>query len=191
MRVLLIAACITGFLVSISNQLVAQKKTNQIGLVAEAGFPENGDLGFGGFVKGAFGITKSGQLTLQAGVFKFKTDPTLIFENTIFTGSQKTMVRLVPVLVGYKQYFNHFYIEPQTGYGELGGKIDEGGDWIRPSVGAFYWAAGVGYQFNKLDLGVRYQSTHANGGSNAGVWGNEQVGLVGIHVGYFFTLKKK
>lgn len=181
-----------GFLVSNSNQLFAQRKSNQIGIIAEAGFPKNGNIGFGGFIKGAYGISKNGQITLQAGVFKFKSDdPQFAFENTIFAGSEKAQVRLIPVLVGYKHYFYHFYVEPQAGFGELGGKIDEGGDWIRPSVGAFYWAAGAGYQFNKVDLGVSYQSAHATGGSNAGVWGNEQVGLVSIHLGYFFTLNKK
>ena len=178
------------FLVSKPNQLFAQRKSNQFGIIAEAAFPKNGNMGFGGFIKGAYGISKSGQVTLQAGVSGFKIEPRLVFENTIFIGSQKTQVRLIPVLVGYKHYFNHFYIEPQTGYGELGGKIDEGVDWIRPSVGAFYWAAGAGFQFKKVDFGVRYQSTHVAREFNAGIWGNEPVSLVGVHFSYFFTLSK-
>lgn len=191
MRIFLMATCIAVFLVSKPNQLFAQRKINQLGIIAEAGFPKNGNMGLGGFIKGAYGISKSGQVTFQTGVSIFKIEPRLVFENTIFIGSQKTQVRLIPVLVGYKHYFNHFYIEPQAGYGELGGKIDEGGDWIRSSVGAFYWVAGAGYQFNKVDVGVRYQSAHVTSKYKAGIWGNEPVSLIGIHLGYFFTLNKK
>jgi len=172
------------------NSLYAQKGNNQIGLISEVIFPTVGDVGGSGYIKGAYGIGTQGQMTLQVGVSKFKTDDyRFVFENTMTQGD-KTKVRLVPVLLGYKQFFNQFYIEPQAGYGELGGKIDEGGDWIRPSVGAFYWAAGAGYQFNKIGVGIRYQSAHATGGTKAGIWGNEQFSFVGINLGYYFSLKK-
>lgn len=185
MRTFLMAACIAGFFLSKSNPLFAQQKGNQIGIIAEGALPQNGNTGFGGFIKGAYDISKRGQITLQAGVSKFKIEPRLVFENTLFTRSEKTQVRLIPALVGYKHHFNHFYIEPQAGYGELGGKIDQGGDWIRTSVGAFFWAAGAGFQINKIDIGARYQSAHVTSSYNRGIWGNKPVSLVGIHFGYF------
>jgi len=164
----------------------AQKGNNQLAIIAEAGFPKDNEVGFGGFLKGAYGINEDAQLTLQVGVSKFKSSIRIIDQN----GEEldRAITRTIPVLAGYKQYFKEFYLEPQVGFGELGGKIDIGGDWSRPSNGAFIWAAGAGYQFNKIDVGIRYLSAHATGGESSGIWGNKRLAFVGVHVGYTFNL---
>lgn len=175
-----------SFLTVISKSTFAQKGNNQLSLIGEASFAEDNNMGFGGFLKGAYGVKNNAQVTLQIGVTKFKSSVSYFDSN----GNEldKTTTRLIPVLVGYKRYLKQFYIEPQLGFGELGGREDIGGDWARPSVGAFFWAAGAGFQFNKMDLGLRYQNAHATGGKDAGTWGDKQFSFVGVHVGYAFNL---
>ncbi|MEJ7738984.1 MAG: hypothetical protein WKF97_16280 [Chitinophagaceae bacterium] len=51
-----------------------QKENNQFKLLAEAGIPnDQNKLGFGGYLKGAYGIGRSGQVTLMSGVSKFRS----------------------------------------------------------------------------------------------------------------------
>ncbi len=67
--------------------------------------------------------------------------------------------------------------------------MDIGGDWSRPSLGALYWAAGAGFQLRGIDVGVRYQSAYAPGNPDSGIWREKQFSFVGVHLGYFFSLK--
>ena len=186
MKTKLIAIAFLSLFVLNTKVSNAQKGNNQLGIIAEAGFPNDSDMGYGGFIKGAYGVKGNAQITLQVGVSKFKSN----IRSFDMNGNEldRATTRLIPILIGYKQYLKQFYLEPQVGFGELGGKIDIGGDWSRPSNGAFYWAAGAGYQFNKVDLGIRYQSAHATGGKNGGIWGDKAFSFVGVHVGYTFTL---
>lgn len=87
-------------------------------------------------------------------------------------------------MVGYKQKLEKFYVEPQIGYGEYGGKIKFSGDYARPSVGAFFWAVGAGYDFKRIDIGIRYQSVHGAEGTSAGVWHNKGFHHTGFYIGY-------
>ena len=129
----------------------AQKGDNQLRVLGELSLPEGAvGVGFGGYMKFLYGVGASGQLTLTAGAKK--SNEVTHYKNTI---------RAIPVLVGYKINMLRFYVEPQVGYGELGGKAQMDGDWAQYSEGAFFWAAGVGYNHRRLDLGLRYQDAHA------------------------------
>ena len=86
---------------------------------------------------------------------------------------------ILPILLGYRHNFNGLYVEPQAGYGSYGAKATYLGTETKTSDGAFTWAVGLGYAKNGVDVGVRYQSGTKDG---------DNISLVGIHVGYNFTL---
>lgn len=157
----------------------AQSGHNQIGIGPEINIPTGnfGDafkLGIGGSVKGMLGVGTAGQVTLTSGytTFKAKNLPSGVDVKS----------NIIPILLGYRQNFSGFYVEPQVGYGIYGSKISGMGSGYdgSSSDGAFTWAAGVGYAMEQgLDIGARYQSGHKNGSSTA---------LVGISVRWNFTL---
>lgn len=155
----------------------AQKGTNAFGLYAEAGLPIFQKAAGGGFYfKGAYGVGRTAQLTLSAGVLKFTA------KNT--TEGQKVTTRLVPVLLGYRQYLQHFFIEPKVGLGEMGGKILVNGDYARPSVAAVFGGAGAGYTVGKASFGVSFQTVHGIEGSDAGIWHDRNFHYAGVFVEY-------
>jgi hypothetical protein len=155
----------------------AQKGNNNIQLVAETGLPLRVDQpGFGGFIKGLYGTGKNGQLTFTAGVSKFYSKK--------MADAPDATTRLVSVLLGYKHHVSRFYIEPQAGLGELGGKYNLIGDYSRPSVAAFYWGAGAGIQLRRFDIGLRYVHVKGIEGTDAGVWHDRKFEYAGLHIGY-------
>jgi hypothetical protein len=165
------------FFLAVSVFVHAQRGNNQVKLTAEVGFPGgNYSTGFGGFVKGLYGVGRSGQLTLMTGLSRFRSDS----KNDI----SATTVRLIPFMAGYRQNMNKFYLEPQVGYGEFGGRITLNGDYARPSVAAFFWSASAGLNFKKLDVGVRYQAAHSAQGSRAGTWHNSSFQYTGVYLGF-------
>ena len=92
----------------INSALNAQKGIDQANLLAEANVPVyQNDPGFGGFIKGMYGIGQSAQLTLMTGVSGFRSKKSI--EQTT------TSTWLIPVFAGYEQNFDKFYIEPQAG----------------------------------------------------------------------------
>jgi hypothetical protein len=78
----------------------AQKGNNQLALMAETGISRT-EMGFGGYLKGLYGVIGSGQLTLTAGVSKFRSESN--------SEHSATTIRLIPVLAGYKKNFSKFY----------------------------------------------------------------------------------
>ena len=149
----------------------AQQGTNQIGIAAEVGLPmgDFGDAyktGIGGSVKALFGIGTAGQITFTTGYSKFKGKEDHLFDYS---------ASIIPLLAGYRHNFSGFYVEPQVGYGIHGVKVEDESD----SDGAFTYAVGVGYAKSGFDAGVRYQGASKDGSTTS---------LIGIHVGYNFTL---
>ncbi len=166
----------TALLVTAFFSADAQKGNNQISVAAEVGLPigDFGDgfkTGFGGSVKGLFGVGNSGQFTLTTGYSEYKV------KNS--SDEMGLSIGIIPILAGYRLSMNGFYVEPQLGYGVYAAKIKFEGDRISSSNGVFTYAAGVGYAKNKIDFGVRYQSGTEDG---------DNISLVGIHFGYNFSL---
>jgi hypothetical protein len=151
----------------------AQKGNNNIHLMAEAGLAED-NAGFGGLAKGLYGVGKQGQLTFTAGVSKFVSGEKTARSNT----------RLVSFLLGYRQNLSKFYIEPQAGIGELGGKYNLTGDYSRPSVAAFIWSAAAGIRHRRIDIGLRYVSAKGIEGAEAGTWHDRKFRYACLHFGY-------
>ena len=156
----------------------AQKGKTQLGFGTDLSLPTSDfgtyfKTGVGGYVKGMFGVGKSGQVTVTSGYSSFKEAGD--WED--FT----TTVTIVPLLFGYRHNFNSFFVEPQLGYGIYGAKVnafEEG--FTSESGGAFTWAAGVGYVFaNQIEVSARYQT-----GGQQGV----NFSLFGLRLGYNFSL---
>jgi hypothetical protein len=159
----------------------AQKGNNGLSLNVESSIPAfQNDRGLGFFLKGAYGIGRSGQLTVSAGVSKFSS------KNSIETGDVTT--RLVPFLLGYKRNFQKFFIEPKIGIGEMGGKITKDGDYQRPSVAAMFGGLGSGYTFKRLNVGISFLTVHGIENATAGIWHNKNFHYTSVFLGY--DLKK-
>ena len=161
----------------------AQKGNNQIGVAFETGIPTGdfgkvSNLGFGSSVKGLYGIGTAGQLTLTAGFSSFST------KDKYLESGEKASLSIIPIMAGYRHNISQFFIEPQLGIGIYNSHDSyEGSDPVNVSQSAFTWAIGAGYHIKKFDLGVRYQS------GKKSEWDNS-IGLVGIHIGYNFSLGK-
>ena len=165
-KIILVFACIVAL-----STVKAQKGNNQIGIAAEVGLPmgDFGDsfkTGIGGSVKGLLGVGQAGQITFTTGYTKFKGK-----DNGLFDYSSS----IIPLLVGYRHNLSGFYVEPQIGYGIYGAKVEDESN----SDGAFTYALGIGFAASGFDAGVRYQGASKDGSTTS---------LVGIHVGYNFTL---
>lgn len=176
MKKLFLAICIA----TISSAAYSQQGNNQIGVGIDLGLPlgDFGDgysFGYGGYVKGLYGIGTAGQITLTTGYTVFPAKKVL--EDAL--GADKITSSIIPVLAGYRHNFNGFYVEPQLGYGSYGTKIDGGSFSAKGSSGAFTYAVGLGFAKGGFDAGVRYQGASKDGSSTS---------LIGFRVGYNFSL---
>lgn len=158
----------------------AQKGNNQIGIGVDAGLPmgDFGDafkFGFGGYVKGLFGIGTAGQITLTTGYQTYGGKDIIVDA----FGADKVSSSIIPFLAGYRHNFSGFYVEPQVGYASYGSKIKGGMFEGSGSEGAFTWAAGVGYAKSGFNGGVRYQSGSKDGATTS---------IIGIQIGYNISL---
>ena len=168
-----------SLLLAVLFSVKAQKGNNQIGIAAEVGFPTGSfkdgiNTGFGGTIRGLIGVGNTGQVTVTTGYVNFQA------EGNTTEGSASAAI--VPILAGYRLSMGGLYIEPQLGYGVYIAKVKFDGATISSSSGAFTYSAGVGFAKNKIDIGVRYQSGSVDG---------DNVGYVGVHLGYNFSLGVK
>lgn len=162
----------------------AQKGFNTLSLNGEATIPAfQNDRGLGFSLKGQYGIGKSGQLTLSAGVSKFNS------KNSIETG--KITTRLIPFLFGYKKNIQKFFIEPKIGIGELGGKITKENDYSRPSVAAMFGGIGAGYMIKHFNFGINFLTAHGIENTSAGIWHNKDFHYTSVFVGYDLFSKSR
>ena len=131
----------------------AQTGNNQLSVGAEVNFLlSNGyssiyNPGFGGNLKGMYGIGKAGQLTLASGYVSYSGKSGSEF------GDQR--LSLIPILAGYRYNLKSgFYAEGQAGLGILGTNFS-GGSFSQtdPAV-----AANAGYTYKGLDLSLRFYS---------------------------------
>jgi hypothetical protein len=168
------------FFIGILGSARAQKGDNQLKLLAEAAFPAEeyntgsglGDYrtGPGVYAKFLYGVGRKGHLSLTAGFAQFA--------NETF-GS--IPVCTIPVLAGYRLPIRSFYLEPQVGYGILSGHDWDDVDrrFVRYNTGTAYFSLGGGYDYNRWDAGLRFQSSHTVGRP-----ASRYFQFVGVHVGY-------
>lgn len=165
--------------------VLAQKGDKKINAGIDIGMPI-GDfgnaygIGFGATAKGLYGISDIGQITLTMGYIHFgiKDAPDEI------SGS----AGLIPILGGYRHHFEKLYAEGQFGFTVVRSSMkyknlegipglgEIGGSSSNTNLG---YAFGVGYLFDKWDLGLRFQGVSSSGGS---------LNFVALRVGYSFAL---
>lgn len=168
----------------VSASCFAQSGKNQIGVAGDVAVPmgDFGDAfktGFGGYVKGFYGVGEAGQITFTTGYSAFKAKGS--------DGDESATASIIPLMAGYRHNFNGFYVEPQAGYNIFGAKVKFLGESVSDSEGGFGYALGIGYVVNGVDFGVRYQGGKPSGeGDDTSNWG-----FIGIHVGYNFSLGGK
>ena len=166
-------------LLIISSPSFAQKGNKALQITGEAIIPSaQKSVGFGLSLKGSYGINKYGEITLSAGVSKFKLKD--------LDGAGETKVRFIPFLIGYRQKIQKFYIEPRAGIGELGGRIVllSGGDYSRPSVTAAFGGLEAGFSLKRFNVGFNFLATHGISNSSAGTWYNKKLHYVSASFGY-------
>jgi Outer membrane protein beta-barrel domain len=182
MRKNILAIC----LIAISSATYAQRGTFKIGIGGDLGIPHNGFLGhdsktgFGGYLKGLMGISKASQITFTTGY--------LTFPGKESAAPDITTHSIFSLLPGFRYSFKGFYVEPQAGYSSIHSKSEPSSGFAsNPSSyynhSEFLWAVGLGYEIHNLEIGIRYQS--------AALWGSWSTKLLGIHLGYNFSVKRK
>ncbi|MET0466210.1 MAG: hypothetical protein ABW007_23830 [Chitinophagaceae bacterium] len=161
----------------------AQKGNNSIGFGADVGIPlgEFGDIctvGFGGYAKGLLGVGNAGQISLTSGytVFNLKSDLRQMI------GVDKSSVRIIPVLLGYRHNMKGVYVEPQLGLAIFSAKASVGNVSATNSESAFAWGFGGGYAWqNGIDLGVNFSGAAKDGSSDS--W-------ISFRLGYNISFRK-
>ncbi len=123
-------------------------------------------LGFGAFVKFSYPISEADDVTLEIGASVFRE------KNSTSNG-----LIYVPLKLGYRYSFDRtgsgFYIEPQLGYNLIGAITTYDSDarkYIDKKINGITGSATAGYLFQpigniKIDLGLRFETTHFDGGS--------------------------
>lgn len=171
---------IVATLIAFQTYIHAQKGVNKLTLAADIGVPmgdfgELANVGAGVMGKFLFGVSESGQISATTGV-------TLHGSKMDFMGQDiKLTMRVIPILGGYRHNFNGLFIEPQAGVGIFGATAKYQGQSDSDSDNGFAWAVGFGYAKNNIEAGLRYQSFENNG----------SLSVVGIHIGYNFSLGGK
>jgi len=174
-KILLVTAIFTSF-ISVAQ---SQRGRNQIGFASDIGLPmghfdNDFNTGYGGSLKGLWGVAKSGQVTFTTGYTRYESKGEL----SNYHGSSG----IIPFLAGYRLIKGGFYTEPQIGYGLYRLTLkDYTGEKLSETNGAFTYAIGVGFTTHGIDLGIRYQGAKK---------GSDDLTLVGIHVGYILSFKK-
>ncbi|MDQ8013206.1 MAG: outer membrane beta-barrel protein [Flavobacterium nitrogenifigens] len=158
----------------------AQKGNNQIQVSAQAAFPVD-DLskacstGYGAAAKGLYGIgLRDQQVTLEAGYnfFPVKNLPDGVSAH----------YSAIPIYTGYRYSFSNFHIESQAGISinRIYAQANSGKSESDTNT-QFGWAIGVGYAYQNIELGVRYQSSDMKSE-------DEGISFVAVRLGYNFTL---
>jgi hypothetical protein len=127
----------------------AQKGNNQVAIGVEADLPLGSysgyNVGFGGNLKGLYGLGSASQLTLTAGYSSFSAK-----SGGIYNGQTLT---LLPILAGYRYNLaSGLYGEGQVGLATLTTKIP-GFSFSQTNFAA---AINVGYVIKGFDVSVRY-----------------------------------
>lgn len=161
----------------------AQKGKNSVGFGADVGLPlgEFGDIctvGIGGYAKALLGVGSAGQVSFTSGytVYNVKS------ELRQMLGVDKSNVRIIPLLFGYRHNMKGVYLEPQVGMGIFSAKVSIGNVSATNSENAFAWGFAGGYAWqNGVDLGVNFSGAAKDGSTDS--W-------INLRLGYNISLRK-
>jgi len=174
-KILLISTVVLGLTLSAK----AQKGNNMLQVSGQLAIPTSDladvvKLGFGASAKGMYGFgLKKQQVTLEAGYNRFsvKNLPSGIDAH----------YSAIPIYTGYRYTLGNFNLEPQAGISINRVAGSAGSMSASDSKTNFGWATSVGYSFNNLELGVKYQSSDVKDS-------DESLTFVGIRLSYNFAL---
>lgn len=122
--------------------------------------------GFGGNLKGLYGVGSRGQITLTAGYLSFGG------KSGVQYGDQT--LSLIPVLAGYRYNFEGgLYGELQAGMGSLTTKAS-GFSFNQTNFAA---ALNIGYVYNNFDFSARYYTE------------GDVISMFALRIGYNFSIK--
>ena len=155
----------------------AQKGNNLVGISLDAGIPlgDFGDfaqVGPGGVVRGLYGIGTAGHVTLTTGYSYFRW-------KDLISGEDANS-HIIPVLIGYRQNFSAFFVEPYLGYANYGEKYSYLNNTSSASVGSFAWGGGLGWGRSGFEGGARFLGLTKQG----------TLSTVFIYIGYDLPLGK-
>ncbi|HLS30448.1 MAG TPA: outer membrane beta-barrel protein [Flavobacteriaceae bacterium] len=168
-----------------AQQVQAQQGELKINPGLELGLPigdfsDATDLGFGATVKGLYGVSDDGQVELTLGYLHFPGKDLEGF---------KINYNIIPIMAGYRHFFDNFYGEAQLGFAIAKTKTKSDFEFDFPGVDVnmsasdssteFSWAIGAGYMFDEFDISLRYQSIATSGSS---------LDWIGLRVGYSFDI---
>ncbi len=160
----------------------AQEVKNQFQFIGEGAAPidqPDYDLGWGIQFKWLHRLG-AGAFTLSVGYTKFGSNE--------FGSGKRSTLYVMPWMAGYRLKWKKFFVEPQVGYGELGGRMDIGGDYSRPSFGAFFYCVNGGVNLNRFDIGLRYLGASGTGGGGTASWHTRNLQYAGLFTA--FNLRK-
>lgn len=162
-------------LLSAGQSARSQMMKNQLQVIGELALPvDDYRPGVGGHVKWLTRLGRTSAFTVSVGMIRSTSTGKM-------GDGDRDRIRIVPFLIGYRQnVVDRVFVEPQAGYGELGGRVNVGSAYAKPSVGAFVWSLGAGYSLRRFDIGIRYGGAHGAENIDAGTWYNHQVKFVGI-----------
>lgn len=150
---------LTGLIIFTVFASVAQRGNSQLQISAQLSVP-TGDLskivkaGTGYSVKGLLGIGEEPQqITLEIGNSFFN------LKGKYITGAVSSYYSSWPLYLGYRRYYKNIYTETQLGiaFNTFQAFRTDTIASIEQSKTYLAGAAGIGYQLNKFDFGIRYQ----------------------------------
>lgn len=161
----------------------AQKGGIKVGVGVDVNIPSgdfssadqaDANTGFGPSIKGMYGVSDAGSITLTAAMSFHKNKTTSDLKYNLFN-----------IMAGYRHSFTGFYVEPQIGYTNFTAKYSPTS--YKESGSGFAWAIGAGYEYKGLDLSVRYQSQSISALDQL-TSGSTTIPYIGFRVGYNFSL---
>jgi len=153
------------FLIIFPFVTMAQKGSNflQVGgqaAVPVGNFSDVAKSGFGGSVKGIYGLSAKPQsVTLEAGYNRFALKD--------LPGVPSGYYSILPVYAGYRANLSGFILELQAGVSFNRGALSAPGLPDRDTQTVFGWAHSVGYAFKNIELSIRYQHAETSKDYNA------------------------
>ncbi|WP_194776354.1 outer membrane beta-barrel protein [Pararhodonellum marinum] len=137
----------------------AQQGNNQLVVGADLGittseyFQSQYPTGFGLGLKGLIGVGQTGQVSITSGFHRF------ILESSNQISGFSSSYDLVPLMLGYRAYFNHFFVEPQIGASFNTDRTVIDGFKANESMTELSWALEAGYVLNRVEFSARFQNT--------------------------------
>ncbi len=167
---------LTLTLISLTSSAQLSKFTMDIAPGIFIGYSEGASAGAGFELKASWRTSKTSQFTMNLGLVRMRTITQKVHDEYVHTS-------LIPFTLGYKKYWNKFYIEPKAGIGNMTGRFNIGGDRSKPNLLTVNYSTVAGLKFPSCYLEAEL-SSGAFGVEKDGVWNNRKFFYSGIKAGF-------